>query len=466
MKIFKFFSTCLLVTALLLTPSKVLANNIFGLHLTQTEDINQASKIINSTNGDWGWITIVIRTDQLDLNTWQNFFDSARKLHIIPILRLATTSQGNYWKRPTITDIDNLAIFLNSLNWPTKNQYVILFNEINHGSEWGGEVDIKNYADMAIYASKKLKDLNSNFIILGSPLDLAAPENMPKFKSADNVYKEIYAYRPEYFKSFDALASHSYPNHGFIGTPQDVGRHSIRGYQWELNFIKNLNNKTYPVFITETGWPHREGEKNENKFYTAKTTADFLKSALDIWSKDTSVVAVTPFIYNYPNFPFDHFSWLTSNQTIYPEYQQIIDLPKSQNHPEQTTKYEAIKIHLPLLIFTNYEYLGQIYLKNTGQSIWGETKFCLNPKTTTNIVLESICTDNDLVLPNQIKIFNFKFKIKTASNIYEKKYLKWEGLAGFEIMPLNSNSSIYRPKTGIGEKIITLFKQILQKLIK
>ncbi|HQI13479.1 MAG TPA: hypothetical protein PLU48_02775, partial [Candidatus Woesebacteria bacterium] len=65
--------------------------NSFGLHLTQPSDIDSAAKIINSNGGDWGYATIVIRTDQLDVNTWQGFFNQCRKLHIIPIIRLATT---------------------------------------------------------------------------------------------------------------------------------------------------------------------------------------------------------------------------------------------------------------------------------------------------------------------------------------------------------------------------------------
>ncbi|HEX8923529.1 MAG TPA: hypothetical protein VF828_02245, partial [Patescibacteria group bacterium] len=364
------------------TPKSILASdNIFGLHLTQTSDIGNASKIINSSGGDWGWVTIVIRTDQLDRNAWQEFFDNCRKFHLIPIIRLSTLMQNDSWKRPEYSDIDTLAGFLNSLNWPSIQQHIVLFNEINHASEWGGAVDIKDYTDKAIYAAKKFKSLNPNFYILSSPLDLASPENPPQFKDAGNVYREIYLYNPDYFDQIDALASHSYPNHGFIGKPTDDGQHSIHGYQWELDDIRSLGvQKTYPVFITETGWPHREGETKANQFYTVTTAAQFLSYSLQNWGKDKRIQAVTPFIYNYPHAPFDHFSWLDLNENLYPEYQQIIQTPKLKNSIEQITKYEPVNIHIPYFLLPDTDYSGQIILKNTGQSVWGETQFCLNPQ--------------------------------------------------------------------------------------
>ncbi|MFA5750345.1 MAG: hypothetical protein WC895_03930 [Candidatus Shapirobacteria bacterium] len=440
--------------------SPILASeNIFGLHLTQTQDLTTAKDIINSNGGDWGWVTIVIRLDQLDHQTWQDFFDNCRKYHLIPIIRLATIADGSNWKTPSISDIDNLANFLDSLNWPTKQQHVILFNEVNHAQEWGGEINLKNYVDISIYASQKLKNLNSNFFILSGALDLAAPENLPNFKSSKNVYQEIYSYNTDYFDNIDGIASHSYPNHGFIGTPKDIGQHSILGYLWELDFIKNLGvKKELPVFITETGWPHKEGISKKNNFYTTTTTANFLIDSLNIWSKDPKIIAVTPFIYNYSQEPFDHFSWLDQDQKLYSSYQNLIDQPKFKNIPEQTTNQQFYNSQIPFLIFTNNEYTGQISLKNTGQSIWGETQFCLKPTTNDSIELTEICTNsNDYVLPNQIKIFSFKFKIKDRSA--KKINLSWENLINnIEISPFAENSTIYHPKFNFFKKTINSLK--------
>lgn len=446
-----------------LTPNHSIATdrNIFGLHLTQPQDIQIAKSVINSGQGDWGWATIVIRTDQLDKNTWQDFFDNCRKFHIIPIIRLSTIMENGYWKRPDISDIDNLANFLNSLNWPTTNQHIILFNEINHGSEWGGAVDIKSFTDIAIYSYQKFKTLNKNFVVLSSPLDLAAPNSKDQLKSAANVYREIFLYNPKYFESFDALASHSYPNHGFVGTPKDNGQHSIKGYQWELKYIKSLGvQKTFPVFITETGWPHRQGETNANNFYTVQTSAKFLIEAIKIWSKDTRVMAITPFIFNYPYAPFDHFSWVDKSEKLYPQYQSVLDLPKNKNIPQQTTSYQIINNRLPFLLLTNTDYSGHITLKNTGQSIWGETKFCLQPITSENVILEAICTSDNLVYPNQTETFQYKLKIKSDSQNIKKTTISWDKLEPIEIISINGSGTIYSPKTTIREKII----QYLQSL--
>lgn len=439
------------------SKSILASENIFGLHLTQTQDLSSVKDIINSSGGDWGWVTIVIRLDQLDHQTWQNFFDDCRKYHLIPIVRLSTYPDRDNWKRPQPSDIDTLSSFLNSLNWPTKTQHIILFNEINHGQEWGGEVDIKNYVDTSIYTAQKLKSLNPNFFILSNGLDLASPDTPPNFLSAKTVYQEIYNYKPEYFDNIDGIASHSYPNHGFIGTPKDTGQHSIRGYSWELETIKKLGvNKDYPVFITETGWPHREGLDNHNIFYTTKTTSQFLLDAYRIWGSDSRIKAVTPFIYNYPNSPFDHFSWVDQNEQLYPEYQKFISQPKYTNNPDQITKFELYHIQLPFLIFPDHEYNGQISLKNTGQSIWGEKTFCFDPTVSDQIELSSLCiTDNDRVYPGQTKMFTFRFKIN--GNSESKISLSWKNLPSTDIILLSENATIYHQKINFIDKIKSFF---------
>ncbi|MDD3002354.1 MAG: hypothetical protein PHS06_00620 [Candidatus Shapirobacteria bacterium] len=457
------FLILLLIFSLFFNSPILASDNTFGLHLSQTEDIHSAAKIINSQNGDWGWVTIVIQTSNLDKNTWQNFFDNCRKDHIIPIIRIATIGEGENWKVPDYSDIDHIVSFLNSLNWPTQEQHVILFNEINHGSEWGGGVDIKDFVDKSSYAAKKFKETNPNFFILSCGLDLVAPEEPPKYKSAENVYKEIISINPNYFDNIDGLASHSYPNNGFVGTPNDTGQHSIRGYQWELDLLKKLGvNKDLPVFITETGWPHREGIENQNNFYTTKTTTIFLIEAItNVWSPDSRIKAITPFIYNYSQEPFDHFSWLDENNNLYSEYQQLIDLPKKQNEPKQILSYQLNKITLPLLILEKNTYDGEIILKNTGQSIWGEKRFCLISKSSPNITTSEICSDNNLTLPGQYKIFKFKFIVNAVDNYEGQTYLSWGDLNNFEIQKFTKQSTIYHPKDNFIQRIINSFKAFI-----
>lgn len=431
----------------IISPNTILAQNNFGLHLTQGSDIHSAHHIINSSSGDWGWATIVIRTDQLDdKNTWQDFFDNCRKYHIIPIVRIATKMEKDYWTKPDEKDIDNFLKLFESLNWPTKTRHITLFNEINHGSEWGGEVNIKEYTDIVLYAQKKFKDTNSDYFIMPAALDLAAPDKYPKYLSYKSVYKEIQNYKPEFFEKFDGLANHYYPHN------------SPNNYKNELIYFPDKN---IPIFIKETAIPHREGITKNNRFYTLNTSTEILKNFILENQNNTQIKAITPFIYNYPHPPFDNFSWLDKNEKLHPQFQKIIDIPKKQNEPEQITSYVKIKHEIPLIIFTNKEYYGHIYLKNTGQSIWGETNFCLKSESK-NIITEDICTDNSLIFPNQTKIFSFKFSVNNPSNFKEEIYLKWENLPEIKIIPINSNTTIYRQKTGIYNKIINF----IQKLVK
>lgn len=459
---FWFFLSLLFLLNLnpILASDPTVDRNIFGLHLTQLSDLPQAAPIINSSGGDWGYVTVVLRNDNLDFRSWQNFFDDCRQKHLIPIVRLTTTSDGPNWKRPDRSDIDNLTNFLNSLNWPMIPKYVIPFNEINHASEWGGGVDIPNFTDIFIYTAERLKSFDNYFFILSSPLDLASPKNDSQNLHPETVYRQIFNHNPKYFELMDALASHSYPNHGYVGTPKGTGIHSIRGYEWELNFIKNLGiQKTYPVFITETGWPHLEGSTKNFSYYKAKTSVDFFIEALSIWQSDPRVIAVTPFIFNYSQELFEHFSWLDSQGHLYPEYQSLLDLPKLQNHPRQITQYEIFKIHLPFFIFSNRENNGNLELKNTGQSIWGESNFCLESRSSDNILATQICTTPDLVPPGHIANLPFSFKVNSASS---SSFLSWENTPRYSITPSNPDATIYHPQNNFWSDLKTWFKKFFK----
>ena len=43
------------------------ANNKFGIHITDENDLDEARALINSSGGDWGYITLVIREDERDV---------------------------------------------------------------------------------------------------------------------------------------------------------------------------------------------------------------------------------------------------------------------------------------------------------------------------------------------------------------------------------------------------------------
>ena len=178
----RWVSLILGIWMLLLSAQQVLAvydpksvpNNKFGIHIFSEKDLDAAKNLVNSNGGDWGYVTIVITEAERDHDRWQQVFDQMRRMHLIPIVRLATKANGATWDAPQEAEIDNWALFLNSLNWVTQNRYVVINNEPNHAAEWGGRIDPAGYAQYLIKISAKLKAASSDFFILPGALDAAS----------------------------------------------------------------------------------------------------------------------------------------------------------------------------------------------------------------------------------------------------------------------------------------------------
>ena len=149
-------------------------NNKFGIHIFNETDLENASTLVNSTNGDWGYVTFVIAQNQRDHERWQKAFDQMRRLHLIPIIRIATKPKGDIWEKPKEEEINNWIAFLNSLNWVTQNRYVIIGNEPNHAKEWGGTINASEYGKYLETFAKKLKEASSDFFVLPGGFDASA----------------------------------------------------------------------------------------------------------------------------------------------------------------------------------------------------------------------------------------------------------------------------------------------------
>ncbi len=340
-------------------------NNKFGIHLAQPhlEDLQKSKELINSSGGDWGYITLVIQENDRDKNKWREIFDRMRELHLIPIVRLATVPQADKWRRPTKEDADSWAEFLNSLNWVVKERYVILFNEPNHANEWGGEVDADNYAEVALTFAQKLKEKNQDFFIMLAGLDASAPNSLPNFQNEAVFLGQFFnnVTIEQFNNLFSGLASHSYPNPGFSGSPYDFGRGTIRTYEWELSLLKELGVKELPVFITETGW--RRGDEN--------TVAEYFKTAFEnVWLPDERIAAVTPFVLDYQGEPFLNFSWKRfQSADFYPQYYTVQSLVKNKGEPVQIEK-GSIDFDFPKELVAHSSFHFTVKLKNLGQAVW------------------------------------------------------------------------------------------------
>jgi len=344
-------------------------NNKVGISLLQpsAEDFVGASDLVNGHAGDWGYVTLVIQENDRDVGKWQEIFEQLREKHLIPIIRLATSPQGEAWRVPEEKDTQEWVDFLNKLNWVVKKKYIILFNEPNHASEWGGEVDPEGYGRVALAFAKKINDVDEDYIIMLAGLDGAAPQYPNQFWDSGEFIKEICKDRQfctDLFNHIDAWASHSYPNPGFSGSVWDTGKKSIRGYEYELSLLKELGvEKDLPVYITETGW--KEGVLSEEAI-----AENFSIALSQIWGPDGRVQAITPFVFKYLSQPFLGFSWV-NDDGYSAQYNVVKDLAKQKGEPKQIQK-GTIEASLPNTLIARSTYHFSIFLKNQGQAIWSE----------------------------------------------------------------------------------------------
>ncbi len=287
-------------------------NNFVGIHILFPSEISQATSLVNSKTGEWGYVTIPIQVGDKDLEKWQDFMDQAKSHKLIPIVRLATQSDRentHVWAKPTTIDILDFANFLNSLNWPVENRYIIAFNEMNRFDEWAGEApNPKEYADLLSYTVEIFKERNPNFYIIMGGLDNAAPNDRVKYMDNLIYLNEMVKYNPEIFNKIDAFSSHSYPNPGFVAPPLQNKVEGITTYQFEYSLINSHTLNKKPVFITETGW--------DSKKLSESTIAKYYETAYEnFWNKDKDkIVAITPFLLNSQGGAFDIFSFIKNGK--------------------------------------------------------------------------------------------------------------------------------------------------------
>jgi len=327
-----------------------LSNNKIGIHILFPQEINLAASLINSNGGDWGYVTIPIQAGDRDIIKWQKFMDDAKKLHVVPIIRLAT--DGDYfnttvWRKPTKEDVLDFANFLNSLNWPVKNRYIVIFNEVNRSDEWEGNLDPKEYAGILSYSISTFKSLNADFFIISSGLDNAAPNSTGTFMNEYDYMRAMNDAVPEIFNLIDGLGSHSYPNPGFKQMPYILTSQSIDSFNFEKNLAFRLNGKNLPVFITETGWSRSALPENQ--------IAEYFKYAFAyVWS-DKNIVAVTSFLLQSGQGPFSQFSLMNEDGQCSQIFLALQGISKIKGNPTINSDIDislnAVPTNLPIKTF-------------------------------------------------------------------------------------------------------------------
>ncbi|MEX0896101.1 MAG: glycosyl hydrolase [Patescibacteria group bacterium] len=293
--------------------------SVMGMHLMNVGELEEVKPLIShgSDEETWQYVTIpFILSDVEKADEWQEFFDDARELQIIPLVRLASRydPDSDSWIVPTRRDITRQIEVLSALDWPTKHRHVMVFNEVNHAKEWENEIAPAEYAQVFLFTSQWLHSEQKNYVVLPAAMDLAAP-NGPVTREAFAYLEEMRAAQPDVFEHMDAINSHSYPNPGFSSDPYRTGQNSLRGFEFEIAYFKEHTNKDFPVYITETGW--------EDNARTRYRLHEYYEYALEnIWSH-SQVVAVTPFIFRGDPGPFSGFSFVKGDGTPTRQYSAL-----------------------------------------------------------------------------------------------------------------------------------------------
>lgn len=382
----KFRIFLLLSLLLFVSPIQIFAtydpasvpNNKFGIHIVDTNDIPDLPALVNSSGGDWGYVTIVLSDGERNRDRWQAIFNQMRRAHLIPIVRLATHIESGSWAKPNKDRFYEIVNLLDSLNWPTQNRYVILYNEPNHANEWGGTLNPEEYAEDLVTFATALKKTNEDFFILPAGLDASSADDGVAMDEAEYLRRMIAA-KPDVLTLIDGWTSHSYPNPAFSGSPYAVGRGTLRTYDWELSYLKSLGlTKNLPIFITETGWQHAEGKSYIAGSLTAEqVAANIGVAARGAWT-DPRIVAITPFLFNYQDVPFDHFSWKKlGSLEFYPSFDAYKNIPKIPGEPKQRDIYALLSPLIPGKLITGSSYTLNAIIKNDGQGILSDQKYQL-----------------------------------------------------------------------------------------
>lgn len=303
------FGILLIATAFLTSAAQVQAASV-GMHVLSPGEIERVVKqfagLRKAPEQAPLYITLPFTLSDAEpkkLVEWQAAFARARDEHVVPIVRLATRfdPERNAWDEPSRADIVVLAKALRSLPWPDGPRHVILFNEPNHAKEWGGQVSPESYAALAAFAADWLHTEPDDYLVLPAAVDLAAPNGRDTMEGL-RFWQHVAQAYPEIFDRFDAWNSHSYANPGFAGKPLSRGKNSLRGYQYELNFLRSHSSKEWKVYITETGW---DASTRAGRYLTQY----YDQAVRGVWS-DERIVAVTPFLFAGTPGPFSDFSFV------------------------------------------------------------------------------------------------------------------------------------------------------------
>jgi len=268
--------------------------------------------------GEGGYVLQLVRLGDLDAEKWQIYIDRAIAHGLKPMIRLASNSdpRNERWTAPpkdangeTYHAVaQEFARFVSSLSYPGV-LYVTVGNEPNRGDEWGGTPKPAEYAQLLLDVSSALHaDGRGKVLVLNGALDQYAPhthgvaingfEAMEAHAFLDAMNEAV----PSVWDSIDIWASHAYPMGPFQEPPNSsefriddvyldepwrsppvpgLTNRGINSYRSELYHLNRLGvNRFEKVFITESGWRHRDTQVASRDSAGATISADRAASNL------------------------------------------------------------------------------------------------------------------------------------------------------------------------------------------
>lgn len=304
------------------------ANNKYGIHVFDANEVQKAAQLVNTSGGEWGYITVPIRANERDLEKWTKFMEECKRLKLIPILRIASFPVGDRWMAPNEWDLVDFANFLNELPWPTKNRYVMVYNEPNHKGEWGGLIYPEEYARVLNRAVDIFHERDEDFFVISAGMDAAAP-NGPTTMDNMTYLQRMEQTVPGIFSKLDGFSSHAYGNPAFSTPPNLTSSMNVASYRQELEYLKSLGVENPPLFLTEVGWSASGiGDELTNKYYQ--------QAFKDIWT-DSNIVAITPFVLEAHDGPFEGFSFVREDGQWKIFAKSFQNIPKTAGKPVLVT---------------------------------------------------------------------------------------------------------------------------------
>jgi len=309
-------------------------NNKFGMYINaDPSQIAEVAPLINSHGGAWGWVLVPMDIRQKDAGLWQSVLDACRAHHLKPLLQLFNNQTCDVHEM----DFAGLAEFLNQLSWPTKHLYISVFNEVNAKDYWCEKLAPEEYAVVLNAAIEAFKAVNPNFFVMPAGFNSSCRSG-PRYLDEEDFLVRMNATVPGIFQKIDGWATHAYPQPEFSGDfyhpPSWYGvRDQIENYKWERSLLQKYFGVTnLPIFITETGWAHVEGNSPLTKlqaanYQSATVTARYFDDAYrNHWLPENQIVAIMPFVW-YKSDAL-HFNWKKDDGTFYPQYDVVMNFPK------------------------------------------------------------------------------------------------------------------------------------------